>query len=77
MSKKEYDAYPYGSRLGMIKCECGEKFLLVPDLAVMSRAIEAHVLEHFRKEKDPKRAAIESERIWNVLIASVFAHASQ
>jgi hypothetical protein len=52
------------------------EILLVPDLKAMSNALEAHVLEHSKKEKDPAKAERESERLWNLLIAEVFQKAS-
>jgi hypothetical protein len=35
--------------LPTIKCECGHKILLLPDLQAMGQAIEKHALEHKRK----------------------------
>ena len=37
-----------------------------------ANALEAHVLEHCKKEKDPTKAACESDRLWTLLVASVF-----
>jgi hypothetical protein len=58
--------------VGTVKCECGKEILLVPDLKAMANALEAHVLEHCKKEKDPTKAACESDRLWNLLLARVF-----
>jgi hypothetical protein len=65
-----------------IKCLCGDVIILVPDLKVMGKAIEAHVDTH-RKMKDcsndpePKNekgaeSEAEAELIENHLIAEVF-----
>jgi hypothetical protein len=35
--------------LPTITCECGQKFLLLPDLQTMGQAIEKHALEHQKK----------------------------
>jgi hypothetical protein len=59
-----------------VKCECGKEILLVPDLKAMTNAIEAHVLEHSKKMKDPIIAAVESDRLWSILVALVFKQAS-
>jgi hypothetical protein len=58
--------------LPLIICECGFEILLTPDLKSMGKAIEAHAVEHGQKEKDPKKAALEAERIENELIAQTF-----
>jgi hypothetical protein len=55
----------------IVKCECGAKILLVPDLKAVSHAIEEHSAEHGKKEKDPAKAAAEVERIQDDLIAQV------
>ena len=62
--------------MNKVKCECGTEILLVPDLKAMTTAIEAHVLEHSQKLKDPVKAAVESDRLWSVLVALVFKQAS-
>ena len=51
-----------------IRCECGFEFLLVFDLKMMARAIEAHAALHGEKEKDSAKAAFEQARIENALI---------
>ena len=61
--------------LSRVRCECGMEIQLVPDLKAMANAIEAHVLEHCKKEKDPVKAAFESDRLWNFLIALTFEQA--
>lgn len=35
--------------LPIIKCEWGHEILLLPDLHIMAQVIEAHVLEHRKK----------------------------
>jgi hypothetical protein len=54
--------------VSFIRCECGFEILLVFDLKMMARAIEAHAALHGEKEKDPKEATSEQERIENALI---------
>ena len=34
------------SNLPIVKCSCGAKILLVPDLAAMDRAIKRHMADH-------------------------------
>lgn len=53
----------------LIRCECGFEILLVPDLKMMTRAIEVHAAEHGKREKDSAKAAFEGERIRAVLNA--------
>ena len=63
--------------LPVIKCSCGAEILLVPDVKLMSEAIEAHVEEHKQKVKDPKEAEAEAERIRDDLIVKVLNKASK
>jgi hypothetical protein len=37
--------------LPIIRCECGAKILVLPDLKAMNSAIETHVTEHRRMER--------------------------
>ena len=34
------------SGMPIVKCDCGAKIMVVPDLAAMDRAITAHIVEH-------------------------------
>jgi hypothetical protein len=54
-----------------IRCECGFQILLVPDLKMMTKAIEAHAALHGEREKDPVKAISEQERIELDLIAQL------
>jgi hypothetical protein len=64
--------------LPVIKCSvCGKEILLVPNVKLMSEAIEAHVETHRQKMKDPKAAETELERIRDNLIAQVLEKASK
>jgi hypothetical protein len=38
-------------RLPIIKCECGDEILVVPDLEAMNRAIKTHVAQHKKKKR--------------------------
>jgi hypothetical protein len=60
----------------LIRCECGFEILLVPDLKMIARAIEAHALEHGRKEQDPAKASFEEERIQAILTAQALSGAA-
>ncbi|MCW4019568.1 MAG: hypothetical protein NWF00_13000 [Candidatus Bathyarchaeota archaeon] len=59
-----------------IICECGFEILLVPDLNEMVNAVAAHISEHHLKNNDPKKVELESERLWNLLIAQIFEKAA-
>ena len=65
------------SRLPLLKCECGAEILLIPDLKVMNHAIEVHVLEHRKKEKDAGKAAAVAAHIREILIAQLLRKASE
>jgi hypothetical protein len=52
----------------IITCECGMKILLLPDLRATSEAIENHVAEHQKQDKDLARATAEAKRLRDDLI---------
>jgi hypothetical protein len=54
--------------------KCGKEILLVPDVEAISRAIEVYIWEHLKKE-NPRKAAFESNRLWDLLIAAAFTQA--
>ena len=61
-----------------IQCSfCGQEILLVPNVNLMSEAIEAHAIEHARKICDPKEAEAEAGRVLDSLIAKVLERASK
>jgi hypothetical protein len=51
--------------------------MLVPNVTIMSEAIEAHVEQHKQKIKDPKAAQEEGERVRADLITQVLEKASK
>ena len=51
--------------------------MLVPNLKLMSEAIEAHIEKHEKKVKDPREAEAEAERIRTDLIVKVLDKASK
>jgi hypothetical protein len=63
--------------LPMIKCCCGVEILLVPNVKLMSDAIEAHLEEHKKKILDPKEAEAEAERVRTDLITKVLDKACE
>ncbi|MCW4009482.1 MAG: hypothetical protein NWF05_02540 [Candidatus Bathyarchaeota archaeon] len=75
--KKEASIAQQNVHLIAVKCECGKEILLVPDLKAMAEAIDAHVKEHCKRETNPEKAAAESERLWNLLVAAVFEKAAK
>jgi hypothetical protein len=56
---------------------CGQEILLVPNVKLMSEAIETHAIEHARKICDPKEAEAEAGRVLDSLIAKVLESASK
>lgn len=61
-----------------IRCSfCGQEILLIPNVKLMSEAIEAHAMEHARKKCDPKEAEAEAGRVLDSLIANVLKRASK
>ena len=63
--------YSLKSRLPIIKCECGDEILLLPDLKAMDQAVQNHLLKHkSRGIKDGN-----TERIECALISQIFEKA--
>ena len=64
--------------LPVITCSvCGKEILLVPNVKLMSEAIDAHVENHRQKMKDAKADEKDLERIRDDLIAQVLEKASK
>ena len=63
--------------LPIILCTCGAQILLVPNVKLMSQAIEAHALEHANKIEDPKEAEEEAKRVIDDLTVKVLTKASE
>jgi hypothetical protein len=75
--RKEESARKSESSLPLLKCECGAEILVLPDLKVMNHAIEVHVSEHKKREKDPVKAAAIADRIREILIKQLLKRASE
>ncbi len=71
VSKKETVHLP------TITCVCGAEILLIPDVKLMSKALQDHVDEHTRKLKNPKEAKLEAETIMDDLVTKVLQKASE
>lgn len=63
--------------LPLLRCECGAEILLLPDLKVMNHAIEVHVANHRKKEKDRTKAAKVASHIRQILIEQLFEKAGE
>lgn len=63
---------PKEKGLPCIRCECGARILLLPDLNEMSRCIELHALVHAKRETNSQKAEQESSRIQDLLIKQIF-----
>jgi hypothetical protein len=61
----------------VLTCECGAQILLLPDLKVMNHAIEVHIAEHRKKEKDRRKAAVTASHIRQILIEQLLKIASE
>jgi hypothetical protein len=58
----------FSRRLPIITCACGYEILILPDVKIMSQAIEKHVLEH----KNKGATDSEADKIEFELIAQLF-----
>jgi hypothetical protein len=55
---------------------CAE-ILMIPNVKLMSKALQAHVDEHIRKLKNHKEAKLEAETLMDVLVTKVLQKASE
>jgi len=58
----------YQKRMPTIRCVCGLRILVVPDLKAMNRAIKNHLEEHKRKDYGLKLDSFEAFLTKQVLI---------
>jgi hypothetical protein len=66
------------AKLSVIKCtSCGAEITVVPNVNLMSEAIETHVDQHRSKSKNPSKAETEVDRIRDDLIGQIFDVASE
>lgn len=79
MSERIYSGSKQTASTGLplIRCECGQEILLVPDAKVMSRCIEAHVELHKQNCEDHKEAQSEAARIRNLLVSQILQKAAE
>ena len=73
-TKKKIDS-EFG--LSVVKCVCGAAILLVPNVKVMSKAVEDHVEKHVAKVKNQREAEVEAERVRDDLITKILEKASE
>jgi hypothetical protein len=64
-------------KMVMIRCECGDELLVLPDLKEMGKAIDDHVELHVHSLKAPSCTPAEAERLKDMLITQVITLASQ
>ena len=76
-NKKSPTPSSLGSSLKIIVCECGAEILLIPDIVEMGRAIEAHAIEHQKKEQTPSEEKSTFKRIEDLLLRQVLEKAAQ
>ena len=61
----------------IVKCICGDDFLLLPDLKEMNKVVEYHVKEHQRGSKGYKPKFMDGNYIRYVLIGQILKLASE
>jgi len=63
--------------ISIIKCECGFEILVIADVQVLGRAIDAHVEEHRKKHQNPEKAEIVANRVQDNLLKQLFEKIAQ
>ncbi|MDT8781957.1 MAG: hypothetical protein IAX22_04845 [Candidatus Bathyarchaeota archaeon] len=56
----------------ILKCRCGVRILLIPDLSVMNKAIEKHLADHRKFVKKSKTLSKEIEDLRQFLVKQLF-----
>ena len=73
-SQKNFHSYESRS---IIKCECGFEILVIPEMETVGNAIDAHVEEHRRKQKDSTKGEIAANHIHDFLFKKLFQKIAQ
>jgi hypothetical protein len=73
-SQKNFHSYECGS---IIKCECGFEIPVIPEIETVGSAIDEHVEEHRRKQKDSIKGEIAANHIHDFLFKKLFEKIAQ
>lgn len=60
-------------KIDTVRCECGAKIKVIPDVRSMGEAIEIHVAVHLENMKPLADEDAEADRLRDVLIAQFFS----
>lgn len=60
-----------------IKCKCGAKIPLLPDVKAMGEAIEVHIASHFEEVRGQPCTTFEADRLRDALIIQVLRIAGE
>jgi hypothetical protein len=58
--------------VSIIKCECGFEIPVIPEMETIGNAIDDHVEDHRRKQKDPIKGEIAANHIHDYLFKKLF-----
>ena len=61
----------------IIRCECGEEILLIPDVKEMERAINKHAKFHAKNEENSEKAIAVFEQTQDYLVQQVLITAGE
>jgi hypothetical protein len=73
-SPKNFHSHECGS---IIKCECGFEIPVIPEMETVGNAIDAHVEDHRRKQKDSIKGEIAANHIHDYLFKKLFEKIAQ
>jgi hypothetical protein len=61
----------------LIRCLCGAKILLIPDMKAMNRALENHIDEHIKKNSKTRKSYIPPIKVRKILVEQILEKASE
>ena len=61
----------------LIRCLCGAKILLIPDMKAMNRAIGNHIDEHIRMNSKTRKCYISPVKVRKILVEQILEKASE
>ena len=61
----------------LIRCLCGAKILLIPDMKAMNRAVENHIDEHIRMNSKTRKCYIPLVKVRKILVEQILEKASE
>jgi hypothetical protein len=71
MTKKICTRKPQTNDVYVIRCECGEEIVVVPDLKLMKEVIDNHLMQHHQITLSGSQKSLENQQVRKDLVEGV------